>query len=88
MASRTLILPPGKKSQLLGSIGLKPSCNLIGGSAALVTRTLSIAQQPANEMRLIGRSCTQRRHTASCFAAGGKWYMWVTVPGKSGALEE
>ena len=41
----TLMFPPGKNNQLLGSMGSKFSTRRVGRSAVLTTRTLSIPQQ-------------------------------------------
>lgn len=41
----TLMFPPGKNNQLLGSTGSKLSTRRVGRSAVLTTRTLSIPQQ-------------------------------------------
>ena len=82
---QTIILAPGKNSQLPGSTGSKLSCMLIGLASMLFTNTLSRAQQPVLlavvESLVVLADCCHLRQMSVCLASAGSRTTTVdTVP--------
>ena len=82
---QTIILAPGKNSQLPGSTGSKLSWMLIGWSSMLFTNTLSRAQQPVLLVVVVSlivlAGCCHFRQMSVCLASAGSRTTTVdTVP--------